>query len=107
MFEQLFHDIAANPWLYAPAGGVLVLAAILHLLLRGPTPGSRRRGLLFGIGSVAVFATLVFVAYVYSFVRLLARGTASFDLVWSGSAVATAALAAWLWVRFVRVWRQA
>ena len=105
MFSQLYRAIISDLWLYTPAGGVLVFAGILHIMLRQPTPAAQRGGLLFGVGFVALLATGVFAVFVYSFVRLMARGSSTFDLVWSVSAVAAAELAVWLWLQLVRLWR--
>ena len=103
MFAPLFKDVGANPWLYVPAFMVLVFAGIVGLLLRRSS--THRRGLLFGVGSVAVLTTGIFATYGYSFVRLARRGGESFDPVWIISAIATAGLALWLWSRFIRLLR--
>ena len=105
MFKQLFHDIAENPWLYTPAGAVLVFAGVLHFLLQRRGTGSRRRALLFGVGVVTVLATAVFAAFAFSFVRLKSRGSSSFDVVWIVGALGAASLAAWLWFRLYRLVR--
>lgn len=107
MFKQLYSSVVSNSWLYAPAGGVLVFAAILHFILRRPTPGAQRGGLLFGVGFIAVFATGVFAAFAYSLLRLVTSGRANFDLVGSVGGIVAGALAVWLWLRFVRLWRGA
>jgi fluoride ion exporter CrcB/FEX len=107
MFKQLYSSVVSNPWLCAPAGGVLLFAAILHFILRRPTPGAQRGGLLFGVGFIAVLATGVFAAFAYSLVRLMVSGRANFDLVWSVGAIVAGMLAVWLWLRFVRLWRRA
>ena len=100
------HPVRENLWVYLPMGAVFLFASVLFVWLRPPSSGARRRGLLFGLGAVALFATLVFAAFAYSLLRLLASGAASFDIVWSCSAVAAGALAAWLWSRFIRILRQ-
>lgn len=92
MFNELYSSVTSHPWLYAPAGGVLVFAGIPHFMLRRPAPSAQRRGFLFGVGFIAVMATGVFAAFGYSFVRLVALGSTTFDLVWSVSAIATGAL---------------
>jgi len=79
MFEPLFKTIAESPWLFAPAGAVLVFAGVLHFWLRRPGDRARRRALLFGVGAVALVASAVFMAFVWSFVRLLLRGAWTFE----------------------------
>jgi hypothetical protein len=103
MFAPLFKDVSANPWLYVPAFMVLVFAGIVGVLLRRPS--THRKGLLFGVGTVAVLTTGILAAYGYSFVRLARRGGESFDIVWVISAAATGVLALWLWSRFIRLLR--
>lgn len=108
MFEPLHKTlgtIAESPWLLAPVAAVLVFAGVLYFLLRHPNDGVRRRGLLFGVGSVAILASVVFVTFVWSFVRLLTRDSWSFDVVWIMSALGTGAFAIWLWSRFYRIAR--
>lgn len=104
--QRLFYDIAETPWLYVPAGAVFLFAGVLHFLLRRRGAGAHRRALLFGVGIVAALATIVFAAFGLSFVRLVSRDSASFDIVWIVGAVAAASLAAWLWFRFYRLVRQ-
>jgi len=106
MLDPLFNDIAENPWLFTPAAAVFVFAGVLHLLLRRQGAGARRRGLLFGVGVVALLASVVFAAFVWSFIRLLTRGSWSFDAIWIVGVVGAGALAAWLWFRFYRIVRQ-
>ena len=105
MAWQLRGLMAESVWYVVPAFAVLVFAGILHVMLQRPAPSSRRRALLFGVATVALLATGLFAAFGYSFIRLLRGGTPSFDAVWICSAVATGALAAWLWFRFVRLLR--
>lgn len=103
MAWQLRELLGENPWYAAPMAGVLILAAFLHHQLQRPGMAARRRALLFGVGSVALIATGVAVAFGYSFVRLLREGSPSFDIVWICSGVAAGVLASWLWFRFVRL----
>src|SRR5262245_61418116 len=103
MIEPLLKTIAESPWLFAPAAAVLVFAGVLHFWLRRPGDSSRRRALLFGVGTVAVVASAVFAVFVWSFVRLLLRGSWSFDAVWMVGALGAGALAFWLWFKFYRI----
>jgi hypothetical protein len=106
MLEPLFKTIAESPWLFAPAAVVFVFAGVLYLLLRRPGVGVRRRGLLFGVGTVAVLASVVFAAFVWSLIRLLLRGAWSFDAVWIIGALGAGALMVSLWFRFYQIVRQ-
>jgi hypothetical protein len=106
MFEPLSKTIAESPWLFAPAAAVFVFAGILHFWFRRPGNNSRRRALLFGVGTVAVLASAVFAAFVWTFARLLMRGSWSFDAVWILGAFGAGALTLWLWLRFYRILRQ-
>jgi hypothetical protein len=106
MFEPIFKVIAETPWLFVPAAAVFVFAGVLHFLLRCPGDGVRRRVLLFGVGSVAILASVVFAAFVWSFIRLLLRGSWSFDAVWTVGALGAGVLTVWLWFRFYRIVRQ-
>jgi len=97
--------MADSFWYVVPAFAVLLFAGVLQVLIQQPGVTSRRRALLFGVGTVALLATSLFAAFGYSFYRLLRGGAQSFDAVWICSAVATGALATWLWFRFVRLLR--
>jgi hypothetical protein len=102
------HDLLEeNPWSGAPMLAVLIFAAIFQHLLQLRGIGAKRRALLFGVGSVALIATGVFAVFGFSSFRLLRSGAPRFDIVWSVSAVASGALSAWIWFRFVRLLRQA
>ena len=99
---QLRDLIAESVWYVVPAFAVLVFAGILHVFLQRPGASSRRRALLFGVGTVALLATGLSVALGFSFIR---GGAASFDAIGICSALATGTLASWLWLRFVRLLR--
>jgi len=75
-------------------------------LLQRPGAAAHRRALLFGVGGVALLASVVFAAFAWSFIRLLMRGSWSFDAIWIVGALGAGALAAWLWFRFYRIVRQ-
>jgi len=106
MLEPLFKCITENPLLFIPAVAVLLFACVLHFLLRQRDAGTRRLGLLFGIGFSAMLASFVFVVFTWSFVRLLMRGLLSFDGVWMIGAVGAGLLTTWLWFRFFLLMRQ-
>lgn len=101
--RDLLHE---SPWYGAPMLAVLIFAAVFHYLLQRPGVGAKRRALLFGVGTVALVATGVFAAFGFGFVRLIRSEASSFNIIWFVSALAAGALAAWLWFRFVRLWRQ-
>src|SRR5258708_39002762 len=98
MFDPLFKDIAENPLLFVPAAAVLLFAGVLHLLLRREGAAARRRALLFGVGIVALLASIVFAAFAWSLLRLLVRGAWSFDPVWIGGALWSGPLSDWRWL---------
>ena len=102
MAWQLRDLMPESVWYVVPAFAVLVFAGIIHVFLQRPGATSRRRALLFGVGTVALLATCLFAALGFSFIR---GGAASFDAIGVCSAVATGALASWLWLRFVRLLR--
>ena len=106
MFEPLFKTIAESPWLFVPAAVVFVFAAVLYFLLRRPGDGARRRALLFGVGVVAIVASAVFAAFVWSFARLLLRGSWSFDAVWTVGTLGAGSLTVWLWFKFYKIVRR-
>jgi len=93
-------------WYGVPMFAVLIFAAVVHWLLQRPGVGARRRALIFGVGVVATVASLVFAAFVWSFIRLLVRGSWSFDAVWTVGALGAGALTVWLWFRFFKIVRQ-
>jgi hypothetical protein len=103
---QMRDLLRESPWYGVPMLGVIIFAAVFHHFIQRPGAAAKKRALLFAVGIVAVVATGVFVAFGFSFVRLLRSGALSFDAVWSVSAVAAGALATWLWFRFVRLLRK-
>jgi len=106
MFEPLFKTIRESPWLFAPAATVLFFAVLFGLSLRRKGTVARRRALLFGVGTVATLASVVFAAFVWSFVRLLLLTSWAFDAVWTIGALGAGALTVWLWFKFYRIFRQ-
>jgi len=104
---EMRSEMAENIWNALSAFAVLVFAGVLHVLQQQPGVAAQRRAQLFGLGTVASFATVVSAAFVYSFIRLPREGAVSFDTLWICSGVAAGTLAAWLWLRFVRLLRQA
>ena len=100
---QLRGLAAESIWYVVPAFAVLVFAGVLQVWLQRPTSRARRRGLLFGVATVALLASGLFAALGFIIIR---GGAPSFDIIGLCSAVATGLLAAWLWFRFVRLLRQ-
>jgi carbon starvation protein CstA len=95
--------LSESPWYGLPVFAALIFAGLMHYFLRRPGTRARRHALLFGVGAVALLASLVFGTFVWSFISLLARGSWSFDPLWIVGALAAGALAAWLWFRFYRI----
>ena len=94
---------AESIWYVLPGFAVLVFSGVLQVWLQRPTVRARRRGLLFGVATVALLASGLLASLVFSLVR---GGASSFDTVGLCSAVVTGLLAAWLWLRVVRILRQ-
>src|SRR5258708_31810225 len=103
---QMRSLLAESPWYGVPMFAVLLFAAVLHHLLQRPGAATRRRGLLFGVGAVALLATAAFAVFAWSSIRLWMRGSWSFDAIWVVGALGAGALATWLWFRFYQIVRQ-
>jgi hypothetical protein len=105
LFNSLFISIHEEEWLlWVPIFAVSVFAVVLQLLLTRTAPGARRHALMFGIGVIAVLASIVFGMFFYTFIRVSLRGNwAPFDLQWILGAIGSAALTVWLWFALRRV----